>query len=74
LPAWRVTDGQIAIGDRVVNDLSPSQRDIAMVFQTYTLYPHMTVAQNMGFSLKIAGRPKAEIDRRVLKAAQTLGL
>ncbi len=45
-----------------------------MVFQTYTLYPHMTVAQNMGFSLKIAGRPKAEIDRRVLKAAQTLGL
>ncbi|ODT82613.1 MAG: sugar ABC transporter ATP-binding protein [Pelagibacterium sp. SCN 64-44] len=69
-----ITGGTIKIGDRVVNDLPPKSRDIAMVFQSYALYPHMTVAQNMGFSLKLARRPKAEIDAAVRKAAEILAL
>ena len=58
-----ITSGDILIGDTVVNDLAPMDRDIAMVFQNYALYPHMTVADNMGFSLKLRGAPKAEIDQ-----------
>jgi len=69
-----ITGGEIAIGDRVVNDLPPKARDIAMVFQSYALYPHMTVAENMGFSLKLAKRPKAEIESKVKAAADILGL
>jgi multiple sugar transport system ATP-binding protein len=69
-----ITGGTIKIGDRVVNDLPPKARDIAMVFQSYALYPHMTVAQNMGFSLKLAKRSKAEIDAAVQKAADILAL
>ena len=66
--------GQIAIGGRVVNNIAPKQRDIAMVFQNYALYPHMTVHDNMAFSLKLAGEPAAAIRRRVEEAAQILGL
>ena len=69
-----VTGGQIKIGERVVNHVHPKERDIAMVFQNYALYPHMTVAENMGFSLKLRGAPKPEIAERVKKAAQILGL
>jgi multiple sugar transport system ATP-binding protein len=69
-----VTGGEIRIGDRVVNHLPPKARDVAMVFQNYALYPHMTVAANMGFSLKLRGAPKAEIDTRVKGAAEILGL
>jgi multiple sugar transport system ATP-binding protein len=69
-----VSSGDIVIGGRVVNDLPPKERDIAMVFQSYALYPHMTVAQNMGFSLKAAHRPKSEIDTKVAAAAEILGL
>src|SRR5262249_44896400 len=69
-----VTAGEIRIGGRVVNNLPPKQRDVAMVFQNYALYPHMTVAANMGFSLKLRGAPKAQIDVRVRRAAETLGL
>jgi multiple sugar transport system ATP-binding protein len=69
-----VSGGDIAIGGRVVNDLPPKERDIAMVFQSYALYPHMTVAENMGFSLKAARRPKAEIAQKVAAAAEILGL
>jgi multiple sugar transport system ATP-binding protein len=69
-----ITSGTLRIGDQVVNDLPPKDRDIAMVFQNYALYPHMTVAQNIGFALKLAGRPKAEIAERVAKAAATLQL
>ena len=69
-----VTDGTIEIGGRVVNDLSPRERDIAMVFQNYALYPHMTVAQNIGFSLVMQKLPKAELDRKVEDAARVLGL
>src|SRR3989475_9477564 len=60
-----ITSGEIRIGDRVVNDLPPKDRDIAMVFQNYALYPHMTVAANMGFSLMLRGASKAEIRQRV---------
>ncbi len=70
----RITGGQVAIGDRVVNELEPKDRDIAMVFQNYALYPHMTVARNMGFGLRAAKRPKDEIDRKVRQAAAMLGL
>jgi len=70
----RITGGQVAIGDRVVNELEPKDRDIAMVFQNYALYPHMNVYENMAYGLKIRGMPKAEIDRRVRKAAATLEL
>ena len=69
-----VTSGRIAIGTRDVTDLDPKDRDIAMVFQNYALYPHMTVADNMAFSLEHRGRPRAEIDERVNWAAQILGL
>jgi len=69
-----VNSGHIRIGDRDVTDVDPSSRDIAMVFQTYALYPHMTVAQNMGFALKIAGVSKDEIDTRVKEAARIIDL
>jgi multiple sugar transport system ATP-binding protein len=69
-----VDSGAIWIGDRDVTNLPPKARDIAMVFQNYALYPHMTVAQNMGFALKIAGTAKDEIKRRVLEAAKLLDL
>ena len=69
-----VTDGTIRIGDRVVNDLPPRSRNISMVFQSYALYPHMTVRENLGFGLKIAGQGEAEIARRVGEAAEILGL
>ncbi len=69
-----VDDGHIRIGDRDVTDVDPSDRDIAMVFQTYALYPHMTVAANMGFALKIAGVSKDEIVTRVAEAAKVLDL
>ena len=69
-----VNSGDIFIGDRNVTDVPPKDRDIAMVFQNYALYPHMTVADNMGFALKIAGNPKAEIRKRVEDAAAILDL
>ncbi len=69
-----VSDGHISIGGRVVNDVAPKERDIAMVFQSYALYPHMTVEANMGFSLRLAKAPKDEIKGRVREAAQILGL
>src|SRR6266481_731513 len=69
-----ITGGEIRIGDRVVNNVPPKERDIAMVFQNYALYPHMTVAANMGFSLRLRGAPKAEIEQRVGGAADILGL
>ena len=67
-------EGRILIGDRDVTKASPKDRDIAMVFQNYALYPHMTVRENIGFALKIAGMDKAEINRRVEEAAKTLDL
>jgi multiple sugar transport system ATP-binding protein len=69
-----ITSGEIRIDDVVVNDIEPKDRDIAMVFQNYALYPHMTVAGNIGFALKVAGVSKSEIDRRVREAAEILGL
>ena len=69
-----ITGGEIAIGGRVVNDIMPKDRDIAMVFQNYALYPHMTVAQNMSFSLRLKGVPRAEIAARIKPAADILGL
>ena len=69
-----ISDGEIAIDGTVVNDLPPKQRDLAMVFQSYALYPHMTVAQNMGFSLRLARVAKARIDEEVRKAAEILDL
>jgi len=69
-----ITSGEISIGNRVVNNLPPKERDIAMVFQNYALYPHMTVGANMGFSLKLRGAPKEEIDARVQRAADILSL
>src|SRR6201989_270784 len=69
-----VTSGEIRIGDRVVNNVPPKERDIAMVFQNYALYPHMTVADNMAFSLQLRGAPKSEIDQRVNAAADILSL
>jgi sn-glycerol 3-phosphate transport system ATP-binding protein len=69
-----VSGGEIAIGGRVVNDVEPAERDIAMVFQNYALYPHMSVYGNMAYGLKIARVPKAEIDTRVQKAARILEL
>lgn len=69
-----VNEGRILIGDRDVTDVAPKDRDIAMVFQNYALYPHMTVAENMGFALKIAKTPKEEIKRRVEEAAEILDL
>ncbi|HEY8674791.1 MAG TPA: sn-glycerol-3-phosphate ABC transporter ATP-binding protein UgpC [Candidatus Dormibacteraeota bacterium] len=69
-----ITDGQIIIGDRVVNDLPPKDRDIAMVFQSYALYPHMTLFENMAFSIKMRKRPDEEIKAKVQEAAKILGL
>src|SRR6201991_3717567 len=69
-----ITAGEIRIGERVVNNVPPKERDIAMVFQNYALYPHMTVAANMSFSLRLRGAPKAETDARVKRAAEILGL
>jgi multiple sugar transport system ATP-binding protein len=69
-----ITEGTIRIGDRVVNDVHPKDRDIAMVFQNYALYPHMTVEQNMAFALKLRKTPKPEIQRRVGEAARMLGI
>ena len=69
-----ITDGTVKIGDRVVNDISPKDRDLAMVFQDYALYPQMSVRDNMAFSLKLRRMPKADIRRRVDDVARTLGL
>ena len=69
-----ISGGTISIGDRVVNNLPPAERDIAMVFQNYALYPHKTVGANMGFPLKMARMDKAEIESRVNRAADILGL
>jgi multiple sugar transport system ATP-binding protein len=69
-----ITAGEIRIGERIVNHVPPKERDVAMVFQNYALYPHMTVAANMAFSMKLRGAPKKEIDERVSRAAAILGL
>jgi multiple sugar transport system ATP-binding protein len=69
-----ITGGTLQIGDQVMNDVAPKDRDIAMVFQSYALYPHMTVAENIGFGLKLRKMPKEEIGRRVQEAARMLGL
>jgi multiple sugar transport system ATP-binding protein len=69
-----ISDGELRIGDRLVNDVEPKDRDIAMVFQNYALYPHMSVYDNIGFALKLAKVPKEEIDDRVRKAAEILEL
>ncbi len=69
-----ITEGEILIGDRIVNDVPPKDRDIAMVFQSYALYPHMSVYDNMAFGLKLRKTPKTEIDRRVKEAAELLGI
>src|SRR6201986_4338145 len=69
-----ITSGELKIGDQVVNDRSPKDRDIAMVFQNYALYPHMTVRENMGFALSLAKVDKAEIDRKVEEAPAKLDL
>src|SRR5258706_27058 len=69
-----VTEGEVRIGDRVVNDVAPKDRDIAMVFQNYALYPHMTVFENMAFGLRRRRTPAAEVERAVREAADLLGL
>jgi len=69
-----ISAGKLMIGDRVVNDVPPKDRDIAMVFQSYALYPHMTVRDNLAFALKLRGNSKAEIDTRVQQAANILGI
>ncbi len=69
-----ISDGEIIIGDRVVNDIAPKDRDIAMVFQSYALYPHLSVYDNMAFGLKLRKTPKDEIKRRVNEAAEILGI
>lgn len=69
-----ITSGELLIDNEVVNDVSPSDRGVAMVFQSYALYPHMTVAENMGYSLRIAKVPKAEIERQVTEVAKALQL
>lgn len=69
-----ISDGQVRIGDRVVNNIAPKDRDVAMVFQSYALYPHMTVYDNMAFGLKLRKTPKSVIDQRVKEAAASLGL
>ncbi|HEV2897201.1 MAG TPA: ATP-binding cassette domain-containing protein, partial [Pseudaminobacter sp.] len=69
-----ISGGEIRIGGKLVNELPPRSRNISMVFQSYALYPHMTVRENMGFSLKIAGRPQTEIEAAVAEAAGILGL
>src|SRR4051794_32991068 len=67
-----ISEGELRIGDEIVNDLTPKERNIAMVFQSYALYPHMTVEDNLAFSLKLHKMPKEEINRRVQNAAKTL--
>ena len=69
-----ITSGELRIGERVVNGLAPKERDIAMVFQNYALYPHMSVRENMGFALKLAKTPQSEIDEKVERAAEILDL
>jgi len=69
-----VTSGTLTIGERVVNDVAPKDRDIAMVFQSYALYPHMTVAENLAFGLKLRGESSETITQRVREAADLLGL
>ena len=69
-----ISSGEILVGERVVNSISPKDRDVAMVFQNYALYPHMTVAENMSFSLKLRRAPKSAIEQRVKSAAEILGL
>ena len=69
-----ISEGEITIDNRIVNDVPPKDRDIAMVFQNYALYPHMTVYKNMAFGLKLRKYPKKEIDERVRDAAEILGL
>src|ERR1044072_8650381 len=69
-----ITSGTLRIGDRVVNDVAPKDRDIAMVFQSYALYPHMTVRENLAFGLKLRGHPPEVIEQRVRNAAEMLGL
>src|SRR5262245_45023091 len=69
-----ISSGELTIGGEHVNDRSPKDRDIAMVFQNYALYPHMTVRENMGFALKLAGADKDEIKQKVEQAAETLDL
>jgi multiple sugar transport system ATP-binding protein len=69
-----ITAGEIRIGERVVNNVPPKERDVAMVFQNYALYPHMTVADNMSFSMRLRGAPAAEVEARVKRAAAILGL
>jgi multiple sugar transport system ATP-binding protein len=69
-----ISDGTLTIGDEIANDLPPRDRDVAMVFQNYALYPHLTVARNIGFALRLAGLPRKEIDKRVRDAARTLEL
>ncbi len=69
-----ISDGELWIGDRLVNDVAPKDRDIAMVFQSYALYPHMTVYENMAFALKLRHMPKAEVDRKVKEAAEVLDI
>ncbi|MBQ3542587.1 MAG: ATP-binding cassette domain-containing protein, partial [Oscillospiraceae bacterium] len=69
-----ISEGELYIGDRLVNDVAPKDRDIAMVFQNYALYPHMTVYDNMAFALKLRHVPKAEIDRKVKQAAEILDI
>ncbi len=70
----QATSGRIVVGDRVVNELTPRERDVAMVFQNYALYPHMSVYQNIALSLKIRHVPREEMNRRVLEAARILGI
>ncbi|HHX55849.1 MAG TPA: ATP-binding cassette domain-containing protein, partial [Clostridiales bacterium] len=69
-----ITEGEVYIDDKLVNDVEPKDRDIAMVFQNYALYPHMTVYDNMAFGLKLRKTPKAEIDKRVREAAKILDI
>ncbi len=69
-----ITEGELYVGDRLVNDVAPKDRDIAMVFQNYALYPHMTVYDNMAFALKLRKTPKAEIDKKVREAAEILDI
>nr|MBQ8245407.1 ATP-binding cassette domain-containing protein [Oscillospiraceae bacterium] len=69
-----ISDGELWIGDKLCNDVAPKDRDIAMVFQSYALYPHMTVYENMAFALKLRHTPKDEIDRKVKEAAEILDI
>src|SRR5919106_5073263 len=69
-----ITDGEIRIGDRVVNEMAPKDRDIAMVFQNYALYPHKTVRENLAFGLRQRKTPREEVERRVRAMASLLGL